>query len=413
KKYQDDWEAARASVREQDVPAAALTWDSYLWAVSVYTTRAFPDRLLPSAQGRPEIGDETRQGREILLPVLDLFNHRPRQCITWETTNTGIRFINSNPIKVGEQVFSNYGPKSNHELLLNYGFCFPDNQHDVYHLHLNYSRDPDATEKEQMLRNVGVEGNDLYVPRQGLDSAGIIPAMRIIAMNKVEFGEYCQRHAELREAERVCFMSVRNELAAVSLLETQLYAKYRSLIDADFSLPQSSASSVTITAGGDSNISCNAQNALLYRKGIREILEKTISDIKSHEIALLARIGDMVNSNDPSDLIPGYLVGRDQLNLESLRHCPVSKYAAALYTAPAGVKATPDLVSRAILTQDSFRHDAKFHGAVQSLDLDSDFSLILFLIRCRYRKSSPWYNLLNLYKTVIPPDQVQEASLEE
>ena len=31
------------------------------------------------------------------------------------------------PAQVGQQVFNNYGPKSNEEFLVGYGFCIPDN----------------------------------------------------------------------------------------------------------------------------------------------------------------------------------------------------------------------------------------------------------------------------------------------
>ena len=41
----------------------------------------------------------------------------------------------------GEEVFSNYGHKSNEELILSYGFVIPNNQADFVHVSLGFSAD--------------------------------------------------------------------------------------------------------------------------------------------------------------------------------------------------------------------------------------------------------------------------------
>ena len=46
--------------------------------------------------------------------------------------DTYFTYVNKNrkPIKAGEQIFYCYDFNSNQYLLLNYGFCFPDNNYD-------------------------------------------------------------------------------------------------------------------------------------------------------------------------------------------------------------------------------------------------------------------------------------------
>ena len=39
-------------------------------------------------------------------------------------------------IEAGEQVFYNYGDHTNRYLLVQYGFCFPNNKYDTYELRM-------------------------------------------------------------------------------------------------------------------------------------------------------------------------------------------------------------------------------------------------------------------------------------
>ena len=55
---------------------------------------------------------------------------RYRARITWRCDEDSLAFVSEDgvtPAQVGQQVFNNYGPKSNEEFLVGYGFCIPDN----------------------------------------------------------------------------------------------------------------------------------------------------------------------------------------------------------------------------------------------------------------------------------------------
>ena len=56
------------------------------------------------------------------------------------TDDTYFTFINKNreTIQAGEQVFYCYGNRTNKFLLLNYGFCFPDNTYDSYEFPMRF-----------------------------------------------------------------------------------------------------------------------------------------------------------------------------------------------------------------------------------------------------------------------------------
>jgi hypothetical protein len=71
-----------------------------------------------------------------MLPVLDLLNHVPRTPIAWIRSSTGVSFIHEGKeiLKKSEEVNNNYGPKSNEELLMGYGFILPNNADDTYTL---------------------------------------------------------------------------------------------------------------------------------------------------------------------------------------------------------------------------------------------------------------------------------------
>lgn len=139
-------------------PIDVLQYSQFLWAHSSFVSRAFP--LTPNANGQLRLSAGTSKectlgsdspletstagaGRrqQCLLPLLDMFNHRYAAPIVWESgggTSSSdyptVGFATGEPVNKGQEVFNNYGPKSNEELLLTYGFVLNNNPHDAYHL---------------------------------------------------------------------------------------------------------------------------------------------------------------------------------------------------------------------------------------------------------------------------------------
>ncbi|XDG02735.1 hypothetical protein ABKA04_002350 [Annulohypoxylon sp. FPYF3050] len=118
----------------------------YYWAYSIFTSRSFrPSLILPSqaSSGLPcDIDDFS-----VLLPLYDIGNHSPLAKIAWDTDEQAqvCTLRCRQTYSAGEQVFNNYGMKTNVELLLGYGFIIPedDDFHNDY-IHIKTKADPEA-----------------------------------------------------------------------------------------------------------------------------------------------------------------------------------------------------------------------------------------------------------------------------
>lgn len=110
------------------------TADRYQWAHMVWWSRAFevPGAFVGLS---PESGKDVHV--EALVPVLDLFNHTNEPSIRWgfepvaSLVDHCIQIsTRDEPVSDGEQMWNCYGKVSNGQLLLQYGFTLPDNEHD-------------------------------------------------------------------------------------------------------------------------------------------------------------------------------------------------------------------------------------------------------------------------------------------
>ncbi|KAJ9635134.1 hypothetical protein H2199_008620 [Coniosporium tulheliwenetii] len=126
--WKSEWEAARDALREQNVEGRDYTLDLYLWAATVFTSRSFT-----SNAALPEYGEVF----PLLYPVLDIANHKLGAKAVWDFKEGSFDLRIAEPISTGDQVFNNYGPKGNEELLMGYGFCIPENPCDEVAIRLS------------------------------------------------------------------------------------------------------------------------------------------------------------------------------------------------------------------------------------------------------------------------------------
>ncbi|KAJ5595270.1 uncharacterized protein N7459_001478 [Penicillium hispanicum] len=103
------------------------TWDLYLWASTIITSRAFSAKVLSSAVEASDLPDD---GVSVLLPLIDLPNHRPLARVEWRAGAEDVGMIVLEEIAPSQEISNNYGPRNNEQLLMNYGFCLPNNQTD-------------------------------------------------------------------------------------------------------------------------------------------------------------------------------------------------------------------------------------------------------------------------------------------
>jgi hypothetical protein len=117
--WEKEWRAGMAAGGVEGV-----TWELFLWAASALSSRCFPGALIG---GKEE---------PVLFPLLDAMNHRPRSRITWQPREEEeLGFVTVDTVECGE-VWNNYGPKGNEELLLGYGFALRENPADTVKLKL-------------------------------------------------------------------------------------------------------------------------------------------------------------------------------------------------------------------------------------------------------------------------------------
>ena len=107
-------------------PSNWYSFSAYLRAHLIFTSRAFPEYVI-----NPECDS---QSSVMLLPIIDLLNHKNNIQVEWSTDTSG-SFIyknlqESSELSIGDELFNNYGPKSNEELLYGYGFVIESNKYD-------------------------------------------------------------------------------------------------------------------------------------------------------------------------------------------------------------------------------------------------------------------------------------------
>lgn len=144
-----EFKKARKILKEADFPG----WQDYTrllynWSYCIFTSRSFrPSTVLPDpvreAVIPPNCGIDDFS---ILLPVFDLANHSLLAKIQWDTrTQPDACLLRCHDTyKPGDQIFNNYGKKTNSELFLAYGFIIPETEalhNDYIHLRKRQATD--------------------------------------------------------------------------------------------------------------------------------------------------------------------------------------------------------------------------------------------------------------------------------
>ncbi len=56
----------------------------------------------------------------VLVPLIDMLNHQPLKKVEWRPDERGIGFAILGKLKPGDEIFNNYGPKSNEQRKSNF-----------------------------------------------------------------------------------------------------------------------------------------------------------------------------------------------------------------------------------------------------------------------------------------------------
>lgn len=209
----------------------------------------------------------------VMLPFLDYVNHQTREsCFCVNLEEQCISLITGHRYEAGEQIFDSYGPKSNAQLLLNYGFALPENPHDSVNLCVKI---PDSNGDEELdsERSRLLEGHHLQskmffpIRRAQLVPPDMVAFMRIALLAKAsdareESGKPCSA------AQPFGLKSEMEVLKTLVRLAQGMIAKYPTTLKEDQELLQTA------------ELPNRRRYALLLRMGEKALLHTFVSEVK-------------------------------------------------------------------------------------------------------------------------------------
>jgi Rubisco LSMT substrate-binding/SET domain len=237
-------------------PETVFTNDAWEWAFAVLFSRAI---MLQ------------KEGCIALVPYADLLNHNPF-CSTYIDMQaeliTGDKYValyTDRPYSKMDQVYVTYGPKSNSELLLLYGFLVDRNPYDA--VEITVSPDPDDPLFQQKLE---------YMMSSGVDESATFPLYGDrYPMELIEFLRFCvSDQSEFESADFGDYVSEQNEsLVAQALTDACVAALngYPQTLDEDKALVADSKLYRLLDV--------KARCAIRQRLSERRILQRTINTI--------------------------------------------------------------------------------------------------------------------------------------
>ena len=118
-------------------PPGLLTWDRWVWAAAVYTSRSFPREYYRVDDASVRSPLNVWNGLGIMVPMLDMFNHETEENqVQWVSNDEAA--VAHKKIRKGAEIFAAYGGRStshgNTRLIQNYGFAQINNTTDEVRL---------------------------------------------------------------------------------------------------------------------------------------------------------------------------------------------------------------------------------------------------------------------------------------
>ena len=264
------------------------------WATTVFTSRSLSSRAVrpqeskywtaykQGPRGRQTVlldfskVSEERKDFPVLIPAMDCLNHHHDAHVDW-TFEPG-RFVLTlgGDVAKGHEVLNNYGPKSNSELLMGYGFCVENNPFDCVFQALK----PPPPDLQPSLRRIlpgyfttkgkwNSEGATFQLREWRNDEANGNDVWNSLPISLVEVFYYLVRHERGLEVEPIdgdvrTFLlsgSGRRYLPRIAfLLYSSLLPKINKIAETDPDVPASTTND-------------KQRYAKLYRDGQRRILQ--------------------------------------------------------------------------------------------------------------------------------------------
>eukprot|EP00842_Homolaphlyctis_polyrhiza_P003130 jgi/Hompol1/3818/HPOL_003364-RA len=331
----------------QDIfPSGTLTTRRLLWAASAIWSRAFPKARQYKQQQQQQQTQTTKDSdnssdnrqssqdwislSEICMyPILDMLNHKRGHKIEWRMTDQGVSFISVDGTLQGEELFNNYGPKGNENLLSNYGFVLQDNPEDYFKVFLALRKEDPLFERKQAILDSMGPGNLVHLVFLNDDiPERMIAVSRILVANEWELHLFETR---LRQMNGSDSNESQSQHKAVDVVASKLSLRNEILAYATLSGLFEAKLSALIRPGADYDRDIQAypmddeprRLARIYRDGQERILEYAIAQMQLKRV-----IGINVDGGDIAAWFNSQLISDSSPYVESSMHKFLDRFQA-------------------------------------------------------------------------------------
>ncbi|OQV02752.1 hypothetical protein CLAIMM_07896 [Cladophialophora immunda] len=298
-KWKDMYLQGSAHLRGLGWPSAlngSYTWPRFRWAATVFGSRSFTSQVL-DATLPADLATIHRSQQPynlvklfgdrfaVLLPLLDLLNHKPAAQIEWQAQYhfVGLQILET--YESGQQLYNNYGPRDNEGLLLAYGFTIPGNPFDHFVVSIKappgspldvarraWKQDirSDIERRCFIFNHKHPESTSALVLESSLFSFDLLDSISILCANDREMQSMTMRNQSLMSyclTDKPRFQDRRIILATLSQLLRECIARAKRLRSTD---PRR-------TIPGLEPANSKQQNAKVYRESQLEIVETAVA----------------------------------------------------------------------------------------------------------------------------------------
>lgn len=259
-----------------------ILFNDFLWAHLIITSRAFPYKIINPNANSYDV---------MLLPIIDLFNHKTNSKVKWSSNSNGDfklsileipnKNLNSNLNSNSKfEIFNNYGPKGNSELLIGYGFVIENNEFDTLQLSLSLNKElkrdilnnwnVKLSTIEDFTFNICNDNNDNNNNENLIDDSNektvfILNKFHPIPDNLIKLFCYINKNDQDKG------ITLKNMMNGLNRLKQSLELKYSNILD---KMPSFNEDLIYLK---------DYENAKILRKGQLNIYNISKNEIKSRE----------------------------------------------------------------------------------------------------------------------------------
>jgi hypothetical protein len=181
-----EFKQARKSLKEANFP----NWHDYTqllykWAFCIFTSRSFRPSLILSDAAKQHVSALLPAGCQlddfsILQPLFDIPNHTMTAAYAWDVTSdpANCQLICRDAYQPRDQVYNNYGRKTNSELLLGYGFILPEADNNDY-VHVRKRPQDGDSEDETKPKDFLISLHPISTTLVGKSRVSLVPSAHL------------------------------------------------------------------------------------------------------------------------------------------------------------------------------------------------------------------------------------------